>query len=194
MLPQIPYRRGYDESGLILSDVDDLPMWSRKTLAAAKPVNFFDEGGGPNEKTSLLTPNLIDQNKDYDVKIIEVNLMRTDKAPLEDTDLAIISKLQAGFYLQLYTNETKRSWAAPMHALLKAPMAVAAAGASAYNPAWIVNGRAVINMPDGEGLVIKGGTGFQCLLNSTQSALDLTGLDMSVVFWGKRYALIKAKV
>jgi len=195
MQNQMTYRRGLlAERGLVLSDVDDIPMWSKKDLALAKPIDFFNQTGGPNEITSLLTANVIDQSKDFDVKRIEVNVFATDNAPLETADIAKIALLQAGFYLQIYTNETKRSWAAPMHALLKAPMQVAAAGASAYNPAWVVNGGCYINMPDGEGLILKGGTAFTCQLSSSQLSLDLTGLSMSVVLWGRRYALVKARI
>lgn len=187
------YKRGADGRRYILSDVDDIPMWSKKTLTTVKPLNFFDTAGGPNELTSLLTPNMIDKNKDFDVKRLEVNVMATDKAPLELADVAKLAILQAGFYLTIFTNEARRSYAVPMHALLKAPLQVAAAGASAYNPNWIVSGGAYINMPDGEGLVFKGGEAFVCQLNSSEIALDLSGLDMSVVFWGRRYALMSAK-
>ena len=192
MLPR--YKRGYNDSGLTLSDIDDLPMWSVKALAAAKPVNFFDQTGGPNELTSLITANMIDRNKDFDVKRIEVNIWATDQAPLETADLAKLSLLMAGFYLQIYTNEARRAWACPMNALLKFPMQVAAAGASAYNPAFIVSGGANINMPAGEGLVLKGGEAFTCQLSSSVAATDLTGLTMSVVLWGIRYALVKAAI
>lgn len=186
-------RAGYDDQGLVLSDIDDIPMWSKKTLTAVKPQNFFDVGGGPNENTSLLTPNMIDQTKDFDVKRIEVNVMRTSKAPLDAAALVLIALAVSDYFIQFFTNETKRSWNAPIHALIRAPMQVAAAGAMAYNPAWIQNGGSNINMPDGQGLIVKGGTGFQLLLNSSVAASDLLGLDMSIVLWGRRYALVVAK-
>lgn len=186
-------RAGYDDQGLVLSDIDDIPMWSKKTLTAVKPQNFFDVGGGPNESTSLLTPNMIDQTKDFDVKRIEINFMRTSKAPLDAAALVLIALAVSDYFVQFFTNETKRSWNAPVHAIIRAPMQVAAAGAMAYNPAWIQNGGANINMPDGQGLIVKGGTGFQVLLNSSVAASDLSGLDMSVVLWGRRYALVVAK-
>lgn len=183
------YKRGPNGQKFILADVQDIPMWSKKALTAVKPTNFFDEIGGPNEKTSLLTANMIDKNKDFDVKRIEVNVMATDNAPLELADVNKLAILQAGFFIQIYTNEANRAYAVPLHAMLKAPLLVAAAGASAYNPAWVVNGGAYINMPDGEGLVLKGGEAFTCQLSSTDLALDLTGLSMSIVLWGRRYAL-----
>lgn len=192
MYPQ--YKRGQNGQRMILSDVDDIPMWSKKALTTTKPLNFFDEIGGPNEKTSLQTANMIDKNKDFDVKRIEVNVMATDNAPLELADVAKIAILQAAFYIQIFTNEARRAYAVPIHAMLKAPLQVAAAGASAYNPAWVVNGGAYINMPDGEGLVLKGGEAFTCQLSSTDLALDLTGISMSIVLWGRRYALLSAPV
>lgn len=190
MYPQ--YKRGQGGQRFILSDVDDLPMWSKKDLTTVKPLSFFDDIGGPNEKTSLQTANMIDKNKDFDVKRIEVNVMATDNAPLELADVAKIAILQAGFFIQIFTNEARRAYAVPLHALLKAPFQVAAAGASAYNPAWVVNGGANINMPDGEGLVLKGGEAFTCQLSSSVLALDLTGISMSIVLWGRRYALLSA--
>ena len=186
-------RAGYDDQGVVLSDIDDIPMWSKKTLTAVKPQNFFNAGGGPNENTSLLTPNMIDQTKDFDVKRIEINVMRTAKTPLNDAALVLIALAVSDYFVQFFTNETKRSWTAPIHAVIRAPMQIAAAGAMAYNPAWIQNGGANINMPDGQGLIVKGGTGFQVLLNSSVAASDLTGLDMSIVLWGRRYALVTAK-
>jgi len=187
MYPQ--YKRGPGGKKFILADVDDLPMWSKKTLTTVKPLDFFDTIGGPNEKTSLLTANMIDKNKDFDVKRIEVNVMTTAATPFALAEVNKLAILQAQYYLQIYTNEARRAYSVPMHAILKSPFLVAAAGASAYNPAWVVNGGAYINMPDGEGLVLKGGEAFTCQLSSTVLAADLTGLDMSVVLWGRRYAL-----
>lgn len=192
---RMQYRRGFNDAGFTLTDEDDLPMWSTKTLTTVKPLNFFDVGGGPNELTSLATPFLIDMTKDFDVRRIEVNFMASDKAPLEAADVALISKAVHDYYLTLKINESKFAWWAPLSALVKFPMAVAAAGASAYNPAWIVNGGANINpSADGRGtLIIKGGVAFQLQLSSSVNAQDLTGLDMNIALWGKRYALVTAQ-
>lgn len=188
------YRAGYDDTGIKLSDIDDIPMWSAKDLTALTTQSFFDEGAGPNERTSLLTPNKIDNNKDYDVKIIEMFIMKTDKTPMVDTDLAKIAGLNTDWYLEVDTNEVRRSWYCPIGAILRYPMAVAAAGASAYNPMAIVAGSITINMPVGEGLILKGDQAFAVRLNTKAAApSNPTGLRMLINFRGRRYALVTAK-
>lgn len=191
-MPQ--YRAGYNDQGLQLSDIDDIPMWSAKDLSAATTQNFFDVGGGPNESTSLLTQNQIDTNKDYDVKIIEMYIMNTSKTAFVAADLDKIAGLQNDFFLEIFTNEARRSWSAPVGGILRYPMAVAAAGASAYNPMAVVAGAISINMPVGEGLVLKGGQAFSCQLSTKAAApSNPTGLRMLIVLRGRRYALIVAK-
>lgn len=168
-----------------ITEVSDVPMWSRVDLTTAKPTAFFAEGGGINNKTSITTPNKIDNLKDFDIRRIEVSLQATDKQPLETADLAKIALLQRNYWAQLYTNDTRRSWFAHMGSLLAYPLQVAAAGAAAYNPVDVVKGAMNINVD--KGLVIKGGDAFQFLLTSEDTADDLTGLTMIVTLWGRLY-------
>lgn len=186
------YRRGYSAAGIPLTEESDLPMWSRVDLSAAKPIQLFSAGGGPNAITSLTTANKIDQNKDFDIRRIEFSIQRTDKTPLVTADLSLIGALLREYWCQLFTNETKRSWFAPMGGLVKYPMQVAAAGASAYDPVNVVSGGTFINVP--EGLVIKGGEAFLMQLTSEVPATDLTGLTLYTVLWGRLFALDRAKI
>lgn len=189
------YRRGYNDAGLTLTDEDDLPMWSTKTLTTVKPLNFFDTGGGPDQNTSLVQPNVIDQNKDYDVRRIELNVMTTNKAAFVTADLTKIALLCRDYFLTVKLNESKFSWWSPISALIRFPMQVAAVGASAYDPYFVAGGGANINpRPDGRGtLILKGGQAFQVQLSSTVVASDLSGLDLNITLWGKRYALTTAQ-
>jgi len=187
------YRRGFNDMGLQLADEDDLPMWSTKTLTTVKPLNFFDTGGGPDQNTSLVQPNVIDQNKDYDVRRVELNVMTTAKTAFTTTEMAIVAKLIRDYYVTIKVNESKFSWWAPVSALLNFPTLLAAA--ATYNPEGVLSGGANINpRSDGRGLLIlKGGQAFQFQLSSSVVAQDLTGLDLNVCLWGKRYALITAQ-
>lgn len=194
------FRQGYEnpnQAGIQISDVDDIPMWSVKDLSAASIINFFDSTGvpGPNENTSLQSSGLIDQNKDYDVKRIEFYVMKQTGGGLVAADLDTLGALIRERYVTIYTNESKRSWNAPMSALLRYPLAVAAAGAMAYNPDVILGGYMTINMPDGMGLVIKGGTTFTLQFSTTAaSPTNLSTLRLAIVLRGRRYALQKVPV
>lgn len=192
------YRAGLNDGPAInISDVDDIPMWSGKDLSAASTINFFDSTGvpGPNENTSLQSSGLIDQNKDYDVKRIEFYVMKASGGAMTDAELAQLSALIRERYVMIYTNESSRKWNAPMASILRYPLAVAAAGASAYNPVDILSGFMSINMPVGLGLVIKGGTTFTVELSTKAAApTSLALLRMLIVLRGRRYALAKVPV
>lgn len=186
------YRRGFNNAGLPITEESDLPMWSRVDLTAAKPIQLFNTGGGPNAITSLTTAGKIDNTKDFDIRRIEFSIQRTDKTPLVTADFSLIGAMLREYWVQLYTNESKRAWMCPLGCLIKYPMQVAAAGASAYNPVDVVNGGTYINVP--EGLVIKGGDAFIMNLASEVVATDLTGLTLYTTLWGRLYALSRAQV
>lgn len=185
------YRRGIND-GLKLVEESDYPMWSRVDLGTAKPVQLFSLGGGPNSATSLTTPNKIDQSADFNIKRIEFTVQTTSGAPFKDADLVLVGTLLREYWAQIYTNQSRRSWMNHLGAMIVPPMAVAAAGASAYDPARVVNGGCFINVEDG--LVIKGGEAFIMTLNCETPATDLTGLTLLTVLWGKLRNVSTAQV
>ncbi len=168
-----------------LSEISDLPMWSRVDLGIDKPIQFFNVGGGPNARTSITTEHKIDNNKDFDVRCVEVSVQRTDKKPFTQADFANVAVLQRDYWMQLFTNDTKRAWFCHMGSIMTYPAEIFNGGLSSYVPTDIVKGRMLINVP--QGLVIKGGEAFTLQLNSEVPADDLSGLTMLVTLFGSLY-------
>ncbi len=176
-------------TGIPLKQRFDQPIWSKVALTGATQISFFNVGGAPTAANSIAQPNTVDQNADYIIKRIEVNLLTTAKTPFVTADLVLIGLLLSDCWLSLFTNQNQRAWYTSMSSLIKFPMAVAAAGASAYEPSMVVAGGTTLN----EEIVIKGGQNMNFQLQNP-SASALTGLTMEIVLWGYLIKEITAQV
>jgi hypothetical protein len=156
----------------------DTPIFSKRALTTAKPLRFFDNPG-LSANDNIDSANQIDMNSDFALHRIECNVMKTDGSALVTADVALLAKLQKETWINFLKNTTDKAWSSSISSLMAAPMAVAAAGAMAYDPFHIVRGGTTLNVP----LIIQGGQNINVTLN-WETASDFTTLTMELVLWG----------
>lgn len=161
-----------------VQDVLDYEIYSKVPLTAAQSFRFFNEND-QNANGNIDQPSVIDANADYMVHYLDVNFVATDGAPFDNADLAIISSILKETWINFQINTAAKVWIASLSSIVRFPMAVAAAGASAYTPVGIVNGTYKFNVP----LLIPGGQNINVTLNR-QTATNYTGITMELVMLG----------
>lgn len=161
-----------------VQDVLDTPIYSKVALSAAQNWRFFN-GNDQDAEGNIDQPSVIDANSTYLVHYLDANFMKTDGSPIEDSDLALISAIVRNTWINFQLNSVSKAWIASMSSIVKAPLAVAAAGASAYNPVGIVNGSYRFNVP----LIIPGGVNINVTLNR-KNATDYTGMTLELALLG----------
>lgn len=161
-----------------VQDVLDYEIYSKIDLNTAQSFRFFNEND-QNANGNIDQPSVIDANADYMAHYLDVNFLATDGDPLEDTDIALIASILKETWINFQINTAAKVWIASLSSIVRFPMAVAAAGASAYNPVGIVNGSYKFNVP----LLIPGGQNINVTLNR-QTATNYSGITMELVLLG----------
>jgi hypothetical protein len=145
--------------------------YSKVALAALSVYRFFvNATGGQDQNNNIDLSNQIDANSLFQAERIELNLMRSDGAPVDSLALAQIGLIVRNMFFQIKLNNTTVVYTGSVSSLIKPPLAVAAAGASAYSPDKILNGGQRFNVP----LMVRGGQNISVeLLNPSASATAL---------------------
>lgn len=156
----------------------DTPIYSKRSLGTNTQVRFFD-AAGVNADDNIDVANQIDMNSDFKCFYIESNLLPTAGTAFDATLMTLAASLIKNTWLNFLKNTTDKAWQTSLSSLIKVPVLLAAAGASAYNPLGTVNGGTKLNVP----LTIFGGQNINVTQNRT-NATDYSTLTTELVLWG----------
>jgi len=146
-------------------------FYSKVNLSAATQFRFFTVSDPPSRiNTNVDTSQQIDANSDFLMHKMDFSVMRLDGAPVDSLAFAQIGLLVRNTILQITLNSVNVVYTTALASIMTAPIAVAAAGASAYNPTNVL--KATVEFP--VKLLIRGGQNFAVeLLNPLASSLVL---------------------
>jgi len=154
-------------------------FYSKVDLSAASIFDFFTVGGGPKISGNIDSSQEINGNSLFACHNMCLNVMRQDGSALQNTDVELIAQLQRKTFLEMKLNNTTTVYSISLSQLFQAPLAVAAAGASAYDPVHIVKASQNFNLP----LLIQGAQTLSVEVHNP-SVQNLTGLTLEVGLFG----------
>lgn len=148
-------------------------IYSRVDLTADSIFRFFNEQNTPSKFGNIDSPSKFDQNANVEVHRVNLFVIRTDGTAVDKTTLAKVAALIESTFWTFKQNTINEIISFATAAVLVAPMDVAAAGASAYNPLAILSGSFEFDII----WKIAGGQTINISMLNPE-AVDLTGISV----------------
>jgi len=154
-------------------------IFSRVDLDASTSFRFFNESDTPSKFGNIDSPSKIDENSLFEVDRINFFAMASDGAPLVTATLALVAQFIESTFGTIKQNTVNEIISFASASVMVAPLAVAPAGASAYNPAAVLSGSIEMDIK----WKIYGGQNINVTIANPE-ANDFTGISILIELEG----------
>lgn len=148
-------------------------IYSRVDLDTSSSFRFFNESETPSKFGNIDAPSKIDENSLFECEKVNLYVLRSNGAAVDSVFLGLLTQLILETFWQIKQNTTTEIISYHTGTILTYPMAVAAAGASAYNPAAILTGSFTMDII----WKIFGGQNINVTLQNPDG-IDFTGVTL----------------